>query len=948
MSLASDPRLDPLLLLGLSTLIVLSPLAVGGAEPWAYSGIEVVAFLLIMIWTARLSATGYHVRALFNPQRRVVTIPLLLFAVLIAVQVAPLPPGLERSVSPAAYRLYREVFARPANAPLPAAVSPPVIPQVQRRSPIILPSEEEVNAGTAIPFIPAQPLSPSVRVGKAQGWSYFHDRVWPYIDYRSFSLTLDRQLTAEACLETFAYVGLFALLLTYPFESRNSETIFIHRLILTVLITGGLVAFIGMLERADSNGKVLWVFQPWDWMNGWLTGRAYGSFANPDHFAAYLSLVLPLAIVGMLSPESMATEANQTFCRFFCAATGIVITCGLLLSSSRGGWVSALIGFSWIAMFWRPDPASANLIARPWRLWFLGGLALILAGGLIGEAGRGQVEARVQQTLRQRLLDRQATALNSLRMVGDFPIAGVGLGSWSVIYPHYQLPPFSMTYVNAVHNDYVQLAAETGLVGFALLVGALLAALTVMMRRLGRLATGPRALVVAMTGGLLGLAAHEFFDFPLHIPAIALLASVYLGLAMRLSEPKSIPLLRSARPTAIWPRALAVTAVAVLILLALTQPMVPYPYDVLWWMPLSGAQAQIAAHPMSYQAHVVLALALENSPRRTQELRTAMDLYPVHPLARDLYARDLAQRGDLTQAMAQLRRSMCLAPDRDGHFYLFRDRLTGWLSPAEKQAVEQGLRCGLDRGYAGAGQWLAEFDAEDGRFDEAGQAYLAGAARESNLKTRSYLMVRGGMVFAQGGDLAQARRAIAGAIALQPADKWAYEQMVERVLIPARDIQGVRALVAKGLQDGADPADLYSLLAEAEQSQANYSQAESALTKALAAQPDDFDTLHSLGLLDLRQDRFGSAANWLRKAVQIRPDSVATLFQLGQAEVLAYDYYRAERDLRRAVAMAPNDREIAAYYRNFQRKMASDDSPQATGSANAGSAADDPGASESP
>ena len=67
---------------------------------------------------------------------------------------------------------------------------------------------------------------------------------------------------------------------------------------------------------------------------------------------------------------------------------------------------------------------------------------------------------------------RKSVASDSLRMLRDHPIYGVGLGNFETAYPRYQSFPSDL-WIDYAHNDYVQAVAETGLVGAVLIVSAL-------------------------------------------------------------------------------------------------------------------------------------------------------------------------------------------------------------------------------------------------------------------------------------------------------------------------------------------------------------------------------------------------------------------------------------------------------------------------------------------
>src|SRR5262249_45524896 len=157
----------------------------------------------------------------------------------------------------------------------------------------------------------------------------------------------------------------------------------------------------------------------------------------------------------------------------------------------------------------------------PWilrsRLRALGtSLALFIALGALvltplDAARSNDVDARLEATVSDTtsIESRLAYWRASLGMIRDFPLFGAGLGAWPDLFPRYDEGPYSVLAPREAHNDYLQLAAETGAAGIALLVAALVA-FAVRIRAALDLRSPARAPVVAaVVAGLTGLAVHE-------------------------------------------------------------------------------------------------------------------------------------------------------------------------------------------------------------------------------------------------------------------------------------------------------------------------------------------------------------------------------------------------------------------------------------------------------
>jgi O-antigen ligase len=122
---------------------------------------------------------------------------------------------------------------------------------------------------------------------------------------------------------------------------------------------------------------------------------------------------------------------------------------------------------------------------------------------------------------------------DTVRMIERFPWAGVGLGAYGDAMLVYQTGPRDVQYLQA-HNDYLQLAAEGGLlVGLPALV--LLIVLLRQIRR--RMTSGHDGVViewvrVGAIGGLVGIGAQSLVEFSLHMPGNAVLFVILMALAV--------------------------------------------------------------------------------------------------------------------------------------------------------------------------------------------------------------------------------------------------------------------------------------------------------------------------------------------------------------------------------------------------------------------------------
>ena len=120
---------------------------------------------------------------------------------------------------------------------------------------------------------------------------------------------------------------------------------------------------------------------------------------------------------------------------------------------------------------------------------------------------------------------------DGLQMFWHKPVLGYGLGTFTAVYPQFR-SFYTNLFVNAAHNDYVQVLVETGLIGFAAVVWFIVDVYRAGLRNVdGWSRDRSRALGLAALVGCTGLLVHSFFDFNLQIPANACMFSFLSAVA---------------------------------------------------------------------------------------------------------------------------------------------------------------------------------------------------------------------------------------------------------------------------------------------------------------------------------------------------------------------------------------------------------------------------------
>jgi O-antigen ligase len=329
-------------------------------------------------------------------------------------------------------------------------------------------------------------------------------------------LTLDQYGTLEGALKSSAYVAFFALSLVL-LDRRERIVAASYALVLS----GFVQAMYGGLSSLASEFGTL----------------AHGSFVNRNHFAAYLVMCLSVGLGVLIA--NLTGETSRTWRQFLRGVIAwilspkmrlrlalAVMVIALVLSRSRMGntafFASLLVtGGIVLALSKRATRSMVILIAS------LIVIDILVVGAYFGVE---RVVERIEQT-RLETEERGDVATYALRIWKDYPIVGAGLGSFHIVFPRYRGNDISVPYTHA-HNDYLQIAGETGIVGIALLglmvVMSFLAALRTQYVRHDLLSRG---ISFGSMMGIIALMIHSTVDFNLQIPANALTFMFVLSLA---------------------------------------------------------------------------------------------------------------------------------------------------------------------------------------------------------------------------------------------------------------------------------------------------------------------------------------------------------------------------------------------------------------------------------
>jgi putative inorganic carbon (HCO3(-)) transporter len=280
------------------------------------------------------------------------------------------------------------------------------------------------------------------------------------------------------------------------------------------------------LAQAASAGRFIY----WRFRTEYEGPLPFGPFVNRNHFATWVIMAAPLCFGYLIARAARAETAAAPFVStrtrlarvadgrmIWLATAGAMMIAALIVSMSRSGILSLSVAAVVLVVARR----AGHKVRRAW--WALGVLAVVVGlalarvdisalAGRFSESGTG-------------VRDRVRIWTDTLPIVRDFWLTGTGMGTYQTAMLSYQRADRTLQF-NQAHNHYLQVAAEAGIIGFALLTVLIAALARTIWRRLASDATGAHSIRAGAACGLLAVALQSLWETGLVMPANAALAAV--------------------------------------------------------------------------------------------------------------------------------------------------------------------------------------------------------------------------------------------------------------------------------------------------------------------------------------------------------------------------------------------------------------------------------------
>lgn len=336
------------------------------------------------------------------------------------------------------------------------------------------------------------------------------------------TITVSAEATLVSLMRLSSYAAIFWVALQYGRDRRRA-----YQALVWIAWAGLAYAIYGLANYFSGNEYLLWYLR---WVG---PGDVTSTFVNRNSYATYAGLGFltsaSLSLAAFRRAWQTSDRSQPKVSRTIECLAGwplvyffimLVIAMALLQTHSRMGAAATLLGT--VTMLWLL--VMARLVRNRKFLWLT---VVLCAVFLVQVSGQITFERLGNSTE----IDRLPIFALVVQQIADAPWTGSGYGSFPAVFLMYRDTSLAAPYYLMAHNIYLELAAEIGIPATVLLVVAVLwlaglCAVGVFRRRQDRIYP-----ILGVAATIL-VGSHVLLDFSLQIPAIAVLYSVILGVAV--------------------------------------------------------------------------------------------------------------------------------------------------------------------------------------------------------------------------------------------------------------------------------------------------------------------------------------------------------------------------------------------------------------------------------
>lgn len=364
-----------------------------------------------------------------------------------------------------------------------------------------------VGCAMALVVLQLVPLPPGVFASLGLRAEVAQDLVQAGVAPAWRPMTLDVWATVRAGLAVATFGAAWMLGTTLDVLAQR-------RLLQVALVVGVGLAFFGFAQAAAGEHAVR--FHQFHHSIG-----AIGTFANRNHFAALLAMLLPIALAFAAQAQREGGRTQSAI--WFAAALALWLAAAL--SYSRAGFLLASLALvaSVLVLWWPSAGASRRWIAPAFVL----GAATLAISHYAWNGLMRRLDQDPLDDLRWQYVHHGLDAMQAWLPWGS------GLGTFPWVYaPFEPIADMGRTFAERAHNDPLQVAIEAGLPGLALILvftfmtGVKAARNFLIWRKQPLADHGVQSVIgVALAVPVL----HAWVDYPFRTLAVSVLAGLLLS-----------------------------------------------------------------------------------------------------------------------------------------------------------------------------------------------------------------------------------------------------------------------------------------------------------------------------------------------------------------------------------------------------------------------------------
>lgn len=316
---------------------------------------------------------------------------------------------------------------------------------------------------------------------------------------------LSTNFAKEANRTLFEVIRLFRMMMLVWIVAKNVNDIAsLKRMVAVLFVMTIMESFLGFAQKLSGGQLGIALLGEPDAVlsqelnTGDTAIRPGGTFGHANQFARFLGLVLPLAL-------AIAIAAQNKKYRLLASATLVIGGGALVATLSRAAWIGVTLGNGLVFGIMIMHPALRARALQSLKL-----IALLIVPFVL--INLNTFIARFTSSDEGSFATREPMARIAMKIIEDHPW-GTGYGNYRLWLPRYGDPAVPFTFQAKVHNMYLLIAAELGVVSLIVFLGLLAVVFGYSVYLARRAAPDSGMIAAGVAGGLLAFMIHCLVDY---------------------------------------------------------------------------------------------------------------------------------------------------------------------------------------------------------------------------------------------------------------------------------------------------------------------------------------------------------------------------------------------------------------------------------------------------